>query len=121
MLGRAVDQSLARQGDNLGRDGWEVVDRQDAFDLRKQTLDQTKVAACDASDRIDHGGIGVIVKRRVQAKLAPEQDCRALDQIGRLEMTVVIMELLLDPQRHHPKSRQSRSATLRAALVEQLT
>jgi hypothetical protein len=46
MLGRAVDQSLARQGDHLGRDGWEVVDRQDAFYLRKQTLDQTKVAAC---------------------------------------------------------------------------
>src|SRR5438045_3202071 len=52
MLGRAVEQSLARQGDHLGRERGKLVDRDDAFDLGKQTLDQTKVAAGDASDRI---------------------------------------------------------------------
>ena len=71
MLGRAVDQSLARQGDNLGCDSWEVVDRQDAFDLRKQTLDHTKVATSYASDRIDHGRPGVLVERRIQTELHP--------------------------------------------------
>ena len=71
MLGRAVDQSLSRQGDHLGRDRRKLVDRDDAFDLGKQTLDQTKVAAGDASDRIDDGGIGVLVERHVQAKLHP--------------------------------------------------
>ena len=71
MLGRAVDQSLSRQGDHLGRDRRKLVDRDDAFDLGKQTLDQTKVAAGDASDRIDDGGVGVLVQRHVQAKLHP--------------------------------------------------
>ena len=71
MLRRAVDQSLARQGDYLGRDRGQLVDRDDAFDLGKQTPDQTKVAAGDASDRIDDGGIGVLVERHVQAKLHP--------------------------------------------------
>jgi hypothetical protein len=55
-LGWAVDQSLARQSDHLGRNRGKLVDRDDAFDLGKQTLDQPKVAAGDASDRIDDGG-----------------------------------------------------------------
>src|SRR5438132_7725217 len=64
-LGWPVDQSLARQGDYLGRDSRKVVDGDDAFDLGKQTLDQTEVTACDASDRIDHGSIGVLIERPV--------------------------------------------------------
>ena len=67
----SVDESLARQGDHLGRDSGQVVYRHDAFDLRKQTLDETKVATRDASDRIDHGGVGALVERRVQTELHP--------------------------------------------------
>ena len=67
----SVDESLARQGDHLGRDSGQVVYRHDAFDLRKQTLDETKVATRDASDRIDHGSVGVLVERGVQAELHP--------------------------------------------------
>ena len=52
MLGRAVDQSLARQGDYLGRDRGQLVDRDDAFDLGKQTLDQTKVAAVNIQPKL---------------------------------------------------------------------
>ena len=35
MLRWPIDQSLARQGDYLGRDGRKVVDGDDAFDLAK--------------------------------------------------------------------------------------
>ena len=68
---RPVDESLARQGDHLGRDSGKIVDRHDAFDLGKQPLDQTKVATRDARDRVDHGSVGVLVQRRVQAELHP--------------------------------------------------
>jgi hypothetical protein len=71
MLGRAVDQSLACQGDHLGRDRGKVVDRDDAVDLGKQTLDQTKVATCYAGNRTDDGGIGLPVKRGIEADLHP--------------------------------------------------
>jgi hypothetical protein len=37
----------------------------------KETLDQTKVATCDASDRSDDGGIGLGVQGCVEAELHP--------------------------------------------------
>src|SRR5437899_13005567 len=66
-----IDRPLTRQGDHLGRDCRQVVDRHNSFDLRKQTLDHTKVATSYASDRIDHGRPGVLVERRIQTELHP--------------------------------------------------
>ena len=37
----------------------------------KKTLDQTKVTASHASDRVDDGRVGVLVQRRVQTELHP--------------------------------------------------
>jgi hypothetical protein len=69
LLARPFDQSLTRQGDDVGRDRGEVVHGDDAFDLSEKALDQAKVVAGNARNRVDHGGLHVLVVRQVEAEL----------------------------------------------------
>jgi hypothetical protein len=88
LLACAFDQPLTRQSDNLGRDRGQAVDRDDALDLRKESLDQTKVAARDARNRVAHGGINRLTVGHVQPKLHPAllDDALEFPSAQRLEL-----------------------------------
>ena len=66
---RSDDQALLGCQDDVRRQRAHVVDLRDAFDLGEQPLDQTKVAARDVGDGMDHVRLSEVVEFQAQTEL----------------------------------------------------
>ncbi len=84
----ADDQTLARGVDHRGRNRVQVVDGQYAFDLSEQALDEPKVAAGHARDRVDDIGLHGHLRCGIQSQLDPLaiDDVLELASAQRLEL-----------------------------------